>query len=192
MKGLHEHSPAARTRALSRSSMKASQSTSVPTVLDQWHNARPELDLGRLGLFASLAHAYWLTTPAIERLMSGHKINRGLFDVLTTLRRSGSPYTLAPKQLAQSLLLSGAGLTNRLDRLERQNLIRRLPEPLDRRGLKIQLTTVGRRLVDRILPELIKLERDLSAGLSERKSRELMRLLDDLALSLISKPNTIR
>jgi len=125
-------------------------------------------------------------------LMSSYKINRGLFDVLTTLRRSGSPYTLAPKQLAQSLLLSGAGLTNRLDRLERQNLIRRLPEPLDRRGLKIQLTTVGRRLVDRILPELIKLERDLSAGLSERKSRELMRLLNDLAQSLISKPATAR
>ena len=192
MKALHEHSPPARARAVSRSAVKSSQSMSVQTVLDQWQNARPELDLGRLGLFASLAHAYWLTAPEIERLMSSYKINRGLFDVLTTLRRSGPPYTLAPKQLAQSLLLSGAGLTNRLDRLERQHLIRRLPEPSDRRGLKIQLTTVGRRLVDRILPELIKLERRLSAGLSERKSRHLMRLLDELAESLVEKPATER
>ena len=192
MKALDAPLQVVRARPRSGSAEKSAQSTSVQTILDQWHNARPELDLGRLGLFASLAHAYWLTAPEIERLMSSYKINRGLFDVLTTLRRSGSPYTLAPKQLAQSLLLSGAGLTNRLDRLERQNLIRRLPEPLDRRGLKIQLTTVGRRLVDRILPELIKLERDLSAGLSERKSRELMRLLNDLAQSLISKPATAR
>jgi DNA-binding MarR family transcriptional regulator len=155
-------------------------------VLDQWHTARPELDLGPLGLFAALAHAYWLTAPEIERLMTAHGLTRGMFDVLTTLRREGPPYTLAPKQLGQSLLLSGAGITNRLDRLERLRLVHRLPEPLDRRGLKIELTRAGMKLVDRILPQLIRLERNLVAGLTEKKTTDLMRLLDEFAQNLLA------
>jgi len=159
---------------------------SVATVLDQWHNARPELDLGPLGLFAALAHAYWLAAPEIERLMAAHGLTRGMFDVLTTLRRMDPPYTLAPKQLGQSLLLSGAGVTNRLDRLEKLKLIHRLPEPLDRRGLKIELTRAGMKLVDRILPQLIQLERSLAAGLTQKKTADLMRLLDELAQNLLA------
>ena len=158
---------------------------SVRAVLDQWHAVRPELDLGPLGLFAALAHAYWLTAPEIERLMASHSLTRGMFDVLTTLRRVGQPYTLAPKVLAQSLLLSGAGITNRLDRLETLKLIKRMPEPLDRRGLKIELTPKGLKLVDRILPQLIRLERNLAAGLSKKNAVDLMWLLDEFAQSLL-------
>ena len=158
---------------------------SVRTVLDQWHAVRPELDLGPLGLFAALAHAYWLTAPEIERLMASHSLTRGMFDVLTTLRRVGQPYTLAPKVLAQSLLLSGAGITNRLDRLETLKLIKRMPEPLDRRGLKIELTPKGLKLVDQILPQLIRLERNLAAGLSKKNAVDLMWLLDEFAQSLL-------
>jgi DNA-binding MarR family transcriptional regulator len=92
---------------------------------------------------------------------------------------------LAPKQLGQSLLLSGAGITNRLDKLEKLKLIQRLPEPLDRRGLKIELTRAGLKLVDLILPQLIRLERSLAAGLTQKKADDLMRLLDEFAQSLL-------
>ncbi len=159
---------------------------SVAAVIDAWHHARPELDLGPLGLFAALAHAYWLTAPAIERLMSKHDLTRGMFDVLTTLRRVGPPYKLAPKQLSHSLLLSGAGITNRLDRLEALKFIQRLPDPQDRRGLKIELTKAGLRLVDRVLPQLIELERRMVAGLASKDATKLMHLLDEFAQSLQS------
>ena len=45
---------------------------SVATAMDEWHRARPDLDLGPVGLFAALAHVYWLTAPEIERLMAAH------------------------------------------------------------------------------------------------------------------------
>jgi DNA-binding MarR family transcriptional regulator len=158
--------------------------TSVENVLDQWHRARPELDLGPLGLFAVLAHVYWLAAPKIERLMETFGLTRGMFDVLTALRRTGPPYTLAPKQIGQSVLLSGAGVTNRLDRLEALKFIRRLPDPDDRRGLKIELTKAGLRIVDRILPALIELERGMSARLTAKKAAELTKLLDEFAQTL--------
>jgi DNA-binding MarR family transcriptional regulator len=178
--------------ALARSARSSTKSkanlpqASVETVLDQWRAARPELDLGPLGLFAALAHAYWLTAPEIENLMGTYNLTRGMFDVLTTLRRTGPPYTLAPKELARSLILSGAGVTNRLDRLETLKLVKRLPEPRDRRGLQIELTAKGIKLVDEILPQLIRFERRLATGLSKKKTADLMRLLDELSQSLLS------
>lgn len=156
----------------------------VATVLDEWNSAWPDLNLGPLGLFVALAQVYWLTAPEIERLMAAHGITRGMFDLLTTLRRAGPPYTLGPKELGKSLLLSGAGITNRLDRLEARKLIVRRPDPSDRRGLKVELTPAGLRLVDRILPQLIRLERSMAAGLTERKAATLMRLLDEFAQKL--------
>jgi DNA-binding MarR family transcriptional regulator len=120
--------------------------------------------------------------------MASDGLTRGMFDVLTTLRRAGPPYRLAPKQLGQTLLLSGAGINNRLDRLEKLNLIQRLPDQLDRRGLKIKLTDAGLKLVDRILPHLIQLELDMAAGLTGNRVADLMRLLDAQCLSPPEKP----
>jgi DNA-binding MarR family transcriptional regulator len=151
---------------------------SIAAVLAQWSRQRRGLDLGPLGMFVALAHVYWLTAPRIERLMAEHGITRGIFDVLTTLRRADAPHTLAPRKIARSLLLSGAGLTSRLDRLETDKLIVRLPDPHDGRGLKVRLTPKGLRLVDRILPKLIRLEAELAAGLSVRQMAQLTRLLD--------------
>jgi DNA-binding MarR family transcriptional regulator len=151
---------------------------SIATVLAQWSRQRRGLDLGPLGMFVALAHVYWLTAPRIEKLMADHGITRGIFDVLTTLRRADAPHTLSPRKIARSLLLSGAGLTSRLDRLEADQLVVRLPDPHDGRGLKVRLTPKGLRLVDRILPKLIRLEAELAAGLSARQMAQLTHLLD--------------
>lgn len=151
---------------------------SAATILSQWSKQRSDLELGPLGMFIGLAHVYWLTTPRIERLMASHGITRGVFDVLTTLRRSGEPFTLSPHQITRSLLLSPAGLTGRLERLEKANYVVRLPDPNDGRGLRVRLTARGLRIVDRILPQLIELERALASGLSDRQTAQLTKLLD--------------
>ncbi len=161
----------------------------VASAIRQWHKARPGLDLGPLGIFAAIAHVYWLSAPRIEKLMSGYGLTRGMFDVLTTLRRAGPPFELAPKQLSRSLLLSGAGITNRLDRLENLELIVRRPDPSDRRGLQIKITKSGLRLVDRILPALIELERQMSAGLSSPDAAAMVKLIDKLSGSLSASEN---
>jgi DNA-binding MarR family transcriptional regulator len=175
-----------------RITVKASRPESIAFVLAQWSKQRTGLDLGPLGMFIALAHVYWLTAPRIERLMADHGINRGIFDVLTTLRRAGAPHALAPRQIARSLLLSGAGLTSRLDRLEADRLIVRLPDPRDGRGLKVRLTPKGLRLVDRILPKLIRLEADLARGLSAKQMSQLTRLLDEFAVSVPPADKKIR
>jgi DNA-binding MarR family transcriptional regulator len=109
-----------------------------------------------------------------------------MFDVLAALRRSGPPYCLTPKQLAGSLLLSGAGMTNRLDRLEALDLIARKPEPNDRRSILIKLTKQGWKLVDTILPELLEVQR-AAFGFGVENGRKLTKLLSALNEQLASR-----
>ena len=154
----------------------AAEQEPVQTIIAQWRRERPDLDFEPMTLFAALARAYLLTTTHIDRLVAAHGLARGMFDVLATLRRAGAPYRLTPKELSASLLLSGAGMTSRLDRLEVLELVARLPEPSDRRSLQIQLTTKGRDLVDDILPDLIKTQR-LAFGIGIEQSRKLTKLL---------------
>ena len=45
-------------------------------------------------------------------------------------------------------MLSSAGITSRIDRLERRGLVRRLPDPDDRRGVIVELTDEGLAVVD--------------------------------------------
>ena len=45
-------------------------------------------------------------------------------------------------------MLSSAGVTSRIDRLERRGFVRRLDDPNDRRGVIIELTDEGLAVVD--------------------------------------------
>jgi DNA-binding MarR family transcriptional regulator len=154
---------------------------SVATIIRQWEKVRPDLDFEPMLLFASLARGYFGITRYIDDLVAGHGLTRGMFDVLATLRRAGPPYSLTPKQLSASLLLSGAGMTNRLDQLEARKLTVRKPDPTDRRSLQIQLTKKGRNLVDRMLPGVLERQRlAFKSGVqNSRKLTQLLTLMND-------------
>ena len=150
---------------------------SVPSIIAQWQREKPEFDTGPMALFGALARAFLLTSPAIEKLMAKHGVARGMFDVLAALRRAGSPYRLPPSQLSKSLMLSGAGMTNRLDRLETLRLIVRQPEPNDRRSVRIQLTAKGLQLVEKLIPQLVEVEQQIVADFGDTNIKKLTQLL---------------
>ncbi|MFF1918019.1 MarR family winged helix-turn-helix transcriptional regulator [Streptomyces sp. NPDC058239] len=120
----------------------------VDQILDQWHKERPDLDLSAMGVFGRLGQLSLLLTPALEGVFTRHGLRRGEFDVLAALRRSGPPYTLIPSALAKTLVLSRAGMTNRLDRLEADGLVERRLDPTDRRSFHVALTARGHKVVD--------------------------------------------
>jgi DNA-binding MarR family transcriptional regulator len=159
---------------------KGSDSSLVETILTQWKQQHPNLDFEPMALIAALTRAYHLTSIPIDQMMTKYGLTRGMFDVLAALRRSGKPYELTPKELSASLLLSGAGLTNRLDRLQSLDLISRLPDPTDRRSLRISLTKRGKEFVDHILPELLEIQK-MAFGSNRKAGKELTKLLVDLS-----------
>src|SRR5205085_1527378 len=74
---------------------------------------------------------------------AAHGLQLGEFDVLAALRRQGPPYRLSPGALLRATLVTSGTMTNRLDRLEQAGLVRRAPDPEDKRGVLVSLTAAG-------------------------------------------------
>jgi DNA-binding MarR family transcriptional regulator len=68
-------------------------------------------------------------------------------------------------------------MTNRIDRLTEGALVRRLPDPYDKRGVLVQLTERGREVADAALADLLDQERELLAGLDISDRDRLASLL---------------
>jgi DNA-binding MarR family transcriptional regulator len=119
----------------------------------------------------------------LERVFAEHGLSRGSWDVLASLRRVGPPYRRSPTELYQSLMRTSGAMTNRLQRLERAGLIRRLEAPDDRRSVLVELTAKGRRLVDEIAAEHLANERVLLASLTVAEQTQLADLLRKLLLA---------
>lgn len=119
----------------------------------QWQREMPELDLLPMEVVARLgATTRLLTRNHLEPFFREYGLQQGEFDVIATLRRAGAPYSLGPTQLFEALMISSGGMTNRLDRLEKAGLIRRSPNPDDRRGMLVSLTDEGLELINRMVP----------------------------------------
>src|SRR5690606_3549647 len=111
-----------------------------------------------------------------------YELESSEFDVLSALRRAGSPYRLSPGQLVQETLVTSGTMTHRVDRLVAKNLVDRTPDPDDRRGVHVQLTAKGRRAVDGAREALLVSERELLAGRSDRDRTSLATALRTLSL----------
>jgi DNA-binding MarR family transcriptional regulator len=124
----------------------------VDEIFRQWRSERPDIDPTPVRIYGLIGQIHLQSTAFINEVLAPLGLVRGTFDVLSALRRVGVPYSLTPKQLARHLLLSGAGLTSRLNQLEALHLIARLPEPSDRRTVRVQLTAAGEALVNQAIP----------------------------------------
>jgi DNA-binding MarR family transcriptional regulator len=160
------------------SAVDASALDPVSVILAQWQRERPDIDPAPMRLFGLIARTQSMTTSFMNGALAKWGLSRPSFDVLATLRRAGPPFNLTPKSLSESLMLSGAGMTSRLDRLESLYLIARLPEPNDRRSLKIQLTDRGVRLIDEVVPGIVAAQWSIASKLGASKTDELIGLLN--------------
>ncbi|MEU3220246.1 MarR family transcriptional regulator [Streptomyces sp. NPDC006971] len=154
----------------------------VDRIAAAWARERPDLDVTALAVVGRLLFvAENRLAPAGAKAVETHGINKADFDVLATLRRQGAPYSLIPSALSAELMMSRAGMTKRLDRLEAAGLIQRVLDPEDRRSFRVSLTAEGLDVADAALTDLVETLADLSAGLNQDQLRHLDEALRVLA-----------
>lgn len=158
----------------------------VRSIIEAWQRERPELDTSPLQVLARLHRAYLRYSVQMARTLERHGLSLAGFDVLTALRRAGAPYQLTAGELAAAGLISSAGVTLRIDRLEKEGLLIRERDVDDRRVVRCCLTDKGLRLIDEAFSEHLDNERHMLAGLSERERKQLGELLAKLEISLNS------
>ncbi|MEV5000643.1 MarR family winged helix-turn-helix transcriptional regulator [Nocardioides sp. LML1-1-1.1] len=104
------------------------------------------------------------------------------YDTLHVLMIRDTPGSASPTELAAELGVSGAGMTGRLDGLERAGWIRRIPSVEDRRRVIVEVTKAGIAIWRRAMGIRGEAENDLAGALSERELATLNRLLKKVAV----------
>ncbi|WP_405840088.1 MarR family winged helix-turn-helix transcriptional regulator [Streptomyces sp. NBC_01518] len=155
----------------------------VDAIVEQWATVRPDLDTAAMEVFGRIFRLARAMGDRMEKAYVPHGISRGEFDVLATLRRADEPYTLSPRELSATLMLTTGGMTGRLDKLERAGLLRRSPDPHDRRGLQVTLTEKGLALIDEAVGSGLATQTAALSGLDGEEADQLADLLRKLLAS---------
>ena len=123
----------------------------VDELLNQWRTERPDLDVSALGIAIRIEMLAKKMRSQNAKCLSAVGLKTWEYEVLSALRRQGKPFQLPVSELAKSALLSPGAMTTRIDQLEESRLVKRKADPKDRRGVLIDLTGKGRKLIDRAL-----------------------------------------
>jgi DNA-binding MarR family transcriptional regulator len=121
---------------------------------------------------------------AMEATLAEHELTVPDWQVLCSLRIGREGKQSSPGELAAELELSSGAMTNRLDRLEQAGLLRRLPDPADRRGTVIELTPEGSAAWTRAAGVQARREAFFASALTKLEQRQLNGLLRKLVLAL--------
>ncbi|MBC5816724.1 MAG: MarR family transcriptional regulator [Candidatus Eremiobacteraeota bacterium] len=154
----------------------------IDKILVQWKRERPDLQLRAMGLVGRIQRAAAALRPRLDETHAESGLGGDTFDVLASLRRSGSPYELTPTQLYREMMLTSGAMTNRIDRLEEAGYVSRRPDPNDRRGTLVRLSAKGKALIDSAATKHVANEERQLAALTAREQQQLNELLCKLLL----------
>jgi DNA-binding MarR family transcriptional regulator len=155
---------------------------SVDRIVEAWAKSDPSVDASPLEVIGRLLLCAAHLERAIGAALQPLGLSFGDFDVLNTLRRRDDALGTNPGDLARSSLITSGAMTARLDRLERARLIRRAPDPDDRRAVRVNLTPEGRRLAERALRAVIAADRAFLEPLGRRQRDTVASALKQLLL----------
>jgi DNA-binding MarR family transcriptional regulator len=118
----------------------------------------------------------------LDETLADFGLSDGEWKALNHLWLAGPPYRRPVGKLAKRAELSSGAMTNRLDRMEEAGLIRRVPDPDDRRGVLVELTAAGKKAWKESVKAQAQKESLVAAALDEDEKRRLNALLRRLML----------
>ena len=156
---------------------------SVDKKLAVWARELPDLDLETEGIVGRIQYLEKRLRRSMEDTFKEFQLDYGQWVVLGALRSAGAPYRRSAGALAQVLDLTSGAMTSRLDRMEEAGLVRRLPDPDDRRGVKIEITDKGSGLWEEAVGVQAAKEQLVAGALSPKEKQQLSELLKRLVLA---------
>jgi DNA-binding MarR family transcriptional regulator len=119
---------------------------------------------------------------AMNETLAEFKLDHSEHRILGFLNRQDETYRSSPGKLARAIELSSGAMTNRLDRMEEAGLLRRLPDPADRRGVLVELTPEGKRLYEETVGVQARKEELIASALTVTEKKQLNALLRRLMM----------
>lgn len=138
---------------------------------------------GDLALFTALSRT-GLYLEALQRECLGvHGLSFTEFSVLRLLQRAPGRH-LTPTALAEAIVCTSGAMTKLIDRLQRAQLVKREPDPQDRRAIRVHLQSKGDRLATKAAATYRAGRERILEGLNAKETaniqRGVLRLLEVL------------
>ena len=131
------------------------------------------LELARL-----LVRTGKLTETRLEGQLDGRCLSATRLVAMLHIANAEKPLSLS--QLAMQLASVKSNVTQLVDRLEADGLVRRVPDPSDRRSIQVEVTEAGQTECEAALETLRPLEESLQAVYTSDEMRLLTHLLQKL------------
>jgi len=157
-------------------------------LLDRLAATRPRKEIEAYQVTARISRIALHIARHQEEVFGRFGLNRGEVGVLGALLLAGKDQQLSPTQLFRGLMLSSAGITSRLDRLERRGYVKRTRHPSDRRGVLVSLTEAGRKVLEEAVAADAAGEQELLSALAKEERRALAVQLKKLLAGLEPTP----
>lgn len=145
--------------------------------LSRWS---PEAASG-MAVFTAILRSQQLLSDEVNRVMRRHDLTFARYEVLTWLATDPES-SLTLSWISKTLRIPPATVTNIIDKLEADRLIRRVPHPTDARTTLAVITPRGRRTAQAATDDLNATVYE-QIGLSEPQREQLIELLADLRAS---------
>jgi DNA-binding MarR family transcriptional regulator len=153
----------------------------VDRIVAEWSAVVPRQDAVAREIAALVSRIATLMQKDTQRVLAQFGLLDTEFRLLGGLRRAGPPFCSSPSELSPRYVpLTSGGLTGVINRLARRKLVRRLVHPHDRRGVLVELTAQGRKLIEAAMAAVTARESSLMAGLTAAQRRQSARLLRQL------------
>jgi len=159
----------------------------IDILIAEWKKERPELDVEAMQVVGRILKLSKVLEKRTNKALKESNIYYTDLDVLATIRRSGAPYELSPKQLMKSVLITSGAMTALLDRLTKLELIYRAPDAKDGRIKLAGLTEKGIKIIDEAIVIRFRDAKSVVAVFDKAEHKELAVLLKKLLIFLESE-----
>ena len=156
----------------------------IDALIADWNIERPDLDVDAMQIVGRVMKLGKIFENRASLALKENGIYYTDLDVLATLRRSGEPYQLTPKQLMESVVITSGAMTALLNRLTKLELIYRAADENDGRISLAGLTEKGKKIIDEAIKKRFDEAKNSIQILNKKEQENLSILLKKLLIEL--------
>ncbi|WP_396923354.1 MarR family winged helix-turn-helix transcriptional regulator [Mycolicibacterium sp.] len=149
----------------------------VDAIALAWAEERPGTEVGSIGIVTRVWHAAKLLGEDRRRTLAAAGADTAVLDLLSVLRRSGAPYRLTTRELADATMVTAGAISQRVARAERDGLVVRTARADGSRRVDVELTPAGHALVEELVDRVLGREAELVGHLDAVEQQQLAQLL---------------
>nr|WP_238155037.1 MarR family transcriptional regulator [Kribbella soli] len=145
-----------------------------------WQRERPGTPTDSIEIVTPLWRLAKLFADDRRRVLADAGVDPATLDLLSVLRRAGTPYELSTRELSRRTLVTAGAISQRVARAEAGGLVTRRTADDGSRAVVVTLTEAGHDLIERTVDQVLTREAELVASLSPTARTQLAAQLQDL------------